>query len=55
VLCFESADSTGVRSVFCGSADSAGLSGEIAGHAGAGLRVGFNTEDTECAEGREIE
>ena len=41
--------------MFCGSADSAGLSGEMTGLVGAGLKVAFNTEDTERTETRKRE
>ena len=43
MLCFESADSTGVMGVFWGSADSVGLSGEVSGHGWAEWKVSFNT------------
>jgi hypothetical protein len=49
-LCFETAHSKGVMGVFCGTADSAGLSGLMSEHDWAGLTVGFNTEIAKFTE-----
>ncbi len=36
--------------MFFESADATGLSGQVKGHVGAGLKVDFNAKDTECTE-----
>ena len=55
MLCFGSVHCKGVAGVFCESAYSAGLSGEVSGSGWTGLKVGFNTEDAEYTERRKRE